>query len=1364
MRSWPWRTWYRQKTARVIVAIALVAMVAGTVLGTGAFIAHAFQHVTTTAHQKASPHTASPRQAGQWFQLSHFGKSHPATNARIQALQQARALPLSSIGTTVTAANSAQANTNISTLGSNWTPLGPQPINTGAPPNGYGVVSGRITAEAVNPTNANDIWVGAADGGLWHSPNGGASWFPATDNQPTLSIGAIAIDPHNPKTIYVGTGEGNFNGDAYWGAGILKSTDGGATWTQYGLNDFGGLGIAKIAVDPNNSSNILLAADFDGFTAPAGGSSNLAKSMGIWRSTNAGVSWSLVLTNPANTFGSSTTPLGVDVGTDVVFDPHNAGVVWVGVGNQFGANFSSMAGVWRSTNSGTTWLQIIGNVNIERVSLGISSDGTHVYVAMTDGGVTDGNTFGSLFNRSIYASPNGGSSWNLIDVSGVTGMASDDNENQWWYDSYVAVDPTNSTGNTVYVGGVDIWQTKNGGSTWTNITNAYNGGPVHPDQHALVFKPGSSSYYIGNDGGVWSGDSSGNFTDLNSGGLNITQFYGGSIGEVGSDAQLYGGAQDNGEDQYPGAVNNTSTVAQWNEVFGGDGFFTAVDYTNNANVYEEYAYGNINKSTDGGATWNPAGTGITLNEPTNFSAPLVMSQSNPNLLLTGSDHIYRTTNGASSWSSISPVFDGGSPVSAIAIAASNNNYIYAGDNLGDIFVTTNGGSSWSTDTHFFCLTSMVTSLAVDPTNPSVAYATCAGFASGSGQHVFKTTNAGATWSDISASLPNIPFESVAVSAANHNFVVAGSDVGIFASTNAGSSWSRLGTSLPNVAVDQIFFNHSGSLLLVATHGRGMWELALPHLAASPSDFYASAAPGANTSRTFSVQNTGQGPLNWSSSNLPSWVSSISPASGTIAAGGSTTITVNYNTASYTTPQTLTGSLTLTAPTADDPTVTVPMVVVLTPGQKTWYFAEGYTGSSFTTYLSMENPNSSTATVTVKYLINKGSPVIKTYTLPAKSRVTKSLNNEVGSSLSISMVITSNLPIVAERPEYFNNNAADGGTDVIGANSLATTFDFSYVNIATYYGTWLTILNQNTSTMSVTMTFYPAAGGTPLVRTATVPAQQRGSINVASLNIPATTTYSVAVQLSEPGLVERVLYLKDTTLNVGGGAAIIGAAQPLNTWYFGAAYSTGSPPGYLEDFVVSNQSASASTTGTITFYLTDGTQKTTNFSLTAGQQQIISTANVLGNNGIYSSATITTTGAPILAERVERFRFGSAPYPGFTDISGTATPGYLFDFAEGYTAGGDVENLTMSNPNATQTAQVTVTCYPTNGSAPKIFTYTLAPHSSSVIQLNSLMPNQSFSMEVISNVPIVAERQMTFHLGSTGGTDVIGFQPAGSTAP
>ena len=1256
----------RGKGARWAVGAALTTLVAGSLWGAGAI----FAAPTSVTQGHGSAHAPSVnkntiRDEGKWFQLSHFDNKTPAANARMKALAAAKKLPVSPIGGSYHTASGVQNTATSGTTPGVWQSLGPQPIDTGTPPNGFGLVSGRVTAEAVNPSDSNDIWAGTADGGVWNSTDGGHHWQAMTDTQVTLSTGAIAIDPNNGNTIYVGTGEGNFNGDAYWGAGVLKSTDHGATWSQLGFSYFGGMGFTKIAIDPSNSNDILGAVTYDGGTAPTGGSSNVNTQEGIWQSTDGGSTWTNVL------------GAGVDFegGTDLAFDPANPAIVFAGVGDIWGEYGPRTAngGVYKSTNHGATWTQITANAlptgtNVERTSLGISQDGTHLYAAFTDGGLTPCSptpcdSFGNLLNAAIYVSTDNGVTWAAKSVSAYSGFATDNSEQQWWYDSYAAVDPNNSS--TAYIGGVDIWKTTDGGTTWTNATDSYNTGKTHPDQHALAFfSSTSSSFYLGNDGGVWSSTNGLSTTNnLNSGGLNTIQFYGGSIGEVGTGAQIYGGAQDNGENQFPAGASY-HTPQTWNEVFGGDGFYTAVDYTNNQTVYEEYYDLNINKSTNGGVTWAPATSGISTTDPVNFSAPFVESPNNHNTLIAGTDHVYISTNGAASWTATNSgvALDPGIAISALAFAPSDglDQTMFAGDNNGLVFRTTNGGANWTAISPVNRpANTMVTGIAVDPTNAQTIYVSYNSF-TGGGRHIFKSTDGGSHWADISFVLPDTPFESVLVSPSNPNLVIAGSDVGIFDSPDGGTTWYQLGTQLPNVAVDQIFMNHSGTKLFVATHGRGMWEL--------------------------------------------------------------------------------------------------PML------SNTWYFAEGYTGGTFTEYLTLENPNSSATSVMVNYLVQGSSAVAKSYTVNANARKTININTEIGTGKSVSMVVTGSQPIVAERPMYFTysssvlTGAVPGGSDVLGATSLGTKFDFGYIDTNANHDTYFSILNPNGSTMTATITYFPEAGGSPIITNHSIPANSRGTVRVTQSEGLAPGSYSASVVLSAAGLVERPMYLIDSRTNFTGSADVIGVQQPLTKWSFAEGYTGNANNTFDERYILSNP-GTVTANATVTFYETTGAVKTQNVSLAAGTQYVVPADTLLGS-GVSNSATVTSN-QPILAERFQSFDYNSIP--GATDVLGTDSPGDQFYFAEGFTGNSGStfsEYLTVENPNATA-ATITVTFLPANGSAPTVQTYSIKANSRFTLNTGTVMPSQSFSMVVSSTLPVVAERPMYFNYnnsGQTGGSDVIGYQP------
>jgi kumamolisin len=556
-------------------------------------------------------------------------------------------------------------------------------------------------------------------------------------------------------------------------------------------------------------------------------------------------------------------------------------------------------------------------------------------------------------------------------------------------------------------------------------------------------------------------------------------------------------------------------------------------------------------------------------------------------------------------------------------------------------------------------------------------------------------------------------------------------------------------------------------------------LGFPHADVTPGAVAVTTAPSTNApSQNVTLRNTGGGtlPLNWSGGwassdggavgSLPSWVS-LSPSSGSLAAGASQTLTLTFTTSGLSAPQTLSGFLTLSDPAADVVTTYLPVTVVLANVAKTWYFAEGFTGPNYTEYLTLANPTSSAASVSVQYLLGSGAPVSKGYSVPATSRKTLNVNTEIGNDHDVSLVVTSDTPLIAERPMYFVYRSSvlsvpvPSGTDVLGATSLGTQYDFGYLDTTAGHDTYLTILNQQATDTTVTTQYFPAAGGAPLVRSTTAPAHSRATIHVNTDAGVPSGSYSASVTLSQPGFVERPLYLQDGT-GATGAADVIGVSAPRSAWYFAEGFTD---PHFFERYILANPSAAGTANVTVQFLRGDGTTLTTTRTLAPGQQQVVD-ANALLGLYVNNSAVVTSTGAPILAERFISFTYigsGIGSAPGASDVLGAAAPSALFYFAEGFTGGGFAQWLTLENPNA-QSATVTVRYLPETGAAPTVQTVVVDAHSRYTAFTNAVMPSQSFAMVVEANLPIVAERPLYFDFvgprvsGATGGTTVIGYQP------
>lgn len=672
-----------------------------------------------------------------------------------------------------------------------WVSLGPDDIG------------GRIRSIAVDPSNSSVIYCGSVSGGVWKTTNAGADWFPTNDFADNLVIGALAIDPNNTSVLYAGTGEGYFNIDALRGAGILKSTDGGATWaltTTFSTSPSGfPYYVNDIHIRPDNSALLFAATN-----------------SGLYRSTNSGTSWTYI---PKS---------GTRRATQIVADPITPGTFYVAYGN------FTTDGIYKTTDGGATFAKLAGGFptnGFYRISMAISkSDPSVIYAVLTDT-----ISYGA---HSIQKSTNGGATWSAVTKPTDAALGGSHLGNQGWYNNVVAVHPTDP--DRVYVGGINSFKSINGGTGWTQMTNGYPSAYpfMHVDQHAIAFDPGNPSVmYFGNDGGMYkSTDGGTTFAAINNG-LAVTQFYSGAAHPVAE--TYYGGTQDNG-------TVRTVGVGAWTTSLGGDGGATAVDYATPTTVYTEYVYLNFQRSFNSGVTWSRSMSGIPTSggaqsdgtsDRCAFIAPFVMDPSNPQILVAGTYRVYRTTNGGTTWGAISADLTGeaggalgvgsfGSVISALAIAKSDGATIYAGttgaDSAARVQVTTNTGTTWVNVTKAPLPNRAVTSIAVDPTNAGRAFVGFSGYASG---HVFRTTNRGVSWSNVSGNLPDVPVNAIAIDTANpQTHIVVGTDLGVFETTNGGTSWAEANTGLAKVSVADLDLRSDG-VLVAATHGRGMFRTA-----------------------------------------------------------------------------------------------------------------------------------------------------------------------------------------------------------------------------------------------------------------------------------------------------------------------------------------------------------------------------------------------------------------------------------------------------------------------------------------------------------------------------------------------------------
>ncbi len=669
-------------------------------------------------------------------------------------------------------------------------------------------IGGRLVDVEMSATNSSTIYIGAAAGGIFRSYDLGQNWEPIFDDQASLSIGDIAIAPSDPNLIYVGTGEANAGGGslAYDGLGVFKSTDAGDTWTDTGLSDVGSIG--KVLVDPNNPDHAYVAAMGDLFGNNA--------DRGVYRTEDGGASWtkSLFLNDSTGAI-------------DLAIHPTNGDIIYAATWERirrpsFRKYGGPASGIHKSTDGGNTWIELTGNglptSNKGRIGIAIANSNPDVlYAAYADE---------TGFFKGLYKSINAGSNWNLMPDPPTNNLYS---SYGWWFGK-IFVDPTNE--DVLFLAGIDMFRSLDGANSWENVSS---GSSLHPDQHAVYIHPlDPTMVLIGNDGGLYlSNESGGQSTWNHFENLPITQFYTCEF-DAQNPERLYGGTQDNSSMRtFSGAAD------EWEIIYFGDGFVTMVDPIDNSFVYTEYQYGNFAKSTTGGAPFSFSGAlnGISNSDRKNWNTPVVFDPSNPSTLFYGSNKLYRSLNRADSWAPISgDLTDGGGngnlifgTLTTIAVSPVDNNIIYTGADDGSVNVTTNGGDDWtniSTDLP----TRWISKVEAHPTDPMIAYLTISGYRYNDPlPHVFKTNDQGATWESISSNLPDVPVNDIIVDADNEGWIYLATDIGVFVTFTEGENWTLLGEGMPNTPIVDICLHRPTNMLLAATYGRSMYKANLKSL-------------------------------------------------------------------------------------------------------------------------------------------------------------------------------------------------------------------------------------------------------------------------------------------------------------------------------------------------------------------------------------------------------------------------------------------------------------------------------------------------------------------------------------------------------
>ncbi|MBN4081869.1 hypothetical protein JYU23_01935, partial [bacterium AH-315-C07] len=650
------------------------------------------------------------------------------------------------------------SNTAIKTA--NWKIVGPKdniPDNWGG--------AGRINCIAFHPNDPDIMWVGAPAGGLWYSDDAGVTWATSTDDLPGIGVSDIAVVPTTPNVIYIASGDAD-GGDTY-SLGVLKSIDNGQTWNTTGLNwnVTQTRRISRLIIHPD-SVNILYAAT----------------SNGIYKTIDSAATWILMISGNFN---------------DIEFCPGAPGIL-----------YASSDLLYRSDDFGKNWISATNGMpttGIKRIAIGVTEADPNVVYALCAKSSNNGfygmyksNDRGVTFSEQATSPNLLGWSTNGTDAGG-----------QGWYDLAIAVSPINA--DEVYVGGVNLWKSTDGGINWSLNGHWYGGGGVeyvHADQHALVYLPGTDFLFSGNDGGVFKTTNGGAYWQDLSDGLQIMQLY--RIGtSATNDELLYCGAQDNGTNRHKAGV--------WSRVIGGDGMECLVDYTDEDIIYGSIYYGNIRRSLNGGSSWKsigPASNGAWV-------TPYIIHPDTPQVLFAGYADVYKTTDRGDNWAKISSSLTGGNKLTSLAIAPSNPRYIYTATKA-KLYMTNDNGQIWNDITSGLPVSSAsITYITIHPSSPETLYVTFSGYVSGI--KVYRSDDAGATWINVSGSLPNIPANCITIEDRFYHDIYIGTDVGVYYRNDTLGDWTPYNAGLPNVVVSELEIHYGSEKLRAATYGRGVWE-------------------------------------------------------------------------------------------------------------------------------------------------------------------------------------------------------------------------------------------------------------------------------------------------------------------------------------------------------------------------------------------------------------------------------------------------------------------------------------------------------------------------------------------------------------
>jgi photosystem II stability/assembly factor-like uncharacterized protein len=702
-------------------------------------------------------------------------------------------------------------------------------------------ISGRCTdVEAVSPRGSQYvIWVGSASGGVWKSVNEGTTFEPVFDKMPTASIGDIAIDPRNSDVVWVGTGEANIFRSSNSGCGVYKTVDGGKTWELKGLENT--LTIGRIRIDPVNTDIVYVAATGHEWTPN--------EDRGLFKTTDGGKTWNKVLYVDANT--------GV---FDVVLDPRDPKTVYATTWERMRLKWNDPrtyettrnCGVWKSSDGGTTWKQINEGLSAPqyrgRIGIDICISKPDVlyilldnYEVATKAKPGDLDSYGRqrkdvIKGATIYRSDNAGASWKQ--VSGLTDETKAYMERHsstyGWVFGQIRVDPSDE--NTVYSMGIQLHQSTDGGATFKSLR-----GP-HADHHGLWIDPANSNYILNvQDGGLTISYDKGRTWKYPIEELPLAQFYNIAY-DFSVPFRVFGSIQDH--HSYYGTVDlsagrNRVRPVEFTNTLGAEGTTHAVDPVDNNTVYASTFYGALARAE---VDKYPAGRKQLLppqypGEPAlrgQWVAPTLISPHNPDIIYHGMQYVMMSRDRGNTWETISPDLTFNDPskfgdinyqtIQTIDESPLRPGLIYAGTDDGRVWRTKDFGKTWSEIRSGKVPQRWVSRIVASRYDLGTVFMTQTGRRDDDFQvYLWKSTDFGDTWTDISGNIPVGPVNVIREDPVKRDLLYVGTDASVYVSTDNGTKWEVLG-DLPYAYVHDLQIHPRDNMIIIATHGRGMFVL------------------------------------------------------------------------------------------------------------------------------------------------------------------------------------------------------------------------------------------------------------------------------------------------------------------------------------------------------------------------------------------------------------------------------------------------------------------------------------------------------------------------------------------------------------